>query len=106
MPDPRLVHCKRDPYDVYIGRCAGHANWGNPWVIGRHGTRAEVITRYEQWLRTGETFGNTLAKPEQREWILANLYQLKGKRLGCFCAPRLACHGAVLLTLLKEEGIE
>lgn len=34
---------------VYIGR---GSKWGNPFVIGRDGDRAEVITKYERWLRT------------------------------------------------------
>lgn len=38
-------HCCGIPEDaVYIGR---GSKWGNPFVIGRHGTRAEVIAKYE-----------------------------------------------------------
>lgn len=35
-----VVHCKRDPYDVYCGRGrdprtgAANPGWGNPFVIG------------------------------------------------------------------------
>jgi hypothetical protein len=32
---------------VYIGR---PSIWGNPFVIGRDGDRAEVIGQYEAWL--------------------------------------------------------
>jgi hypothetical protein len=38
-----VVHCKREPYDVYIGR---PSKWGNPFQIGRDGTRDEVIAKY------------------------------------------------------------
>ena len=31
-----VVHCKKEAFDVYIGR---PSNWGNPFVIGRDGTR-------------------------------------------------------------------
>ena len=47
MAHPLVVHCKRARYDVYIGR---PSQWGNPFQIGRDGTRAQVIARYERWL--------------------------------------------------------
>lgn len=76
----RVVHCEKDDFDVYIGR---PSKWGNPFTIGRDGTRAEVIAKYEQWLATNEA-------------LKAALPELKGKTLACWCAP-LACHGDVLL---------
>lgn len=39
----RVVHCKREPYDVYIGR---GSKWGNPFKIGPDGSRADVIAKY------------------------------------------------------------
>lgn len=80
-----LVHCKRDPYDVYIGR---GSKWGNPFVIGRDGTREEVIGFYREWIR-------------KQPSLLASLGELRGKVLGCWCAPK-PCHGEVLLELLRE----
>jgi hypothetical protein len=82
MAHPLVVHCKRARYDVYIGR---PSKWGNPYVIGRDGTREQVIERYEQWL---------LQQPE----LMAALSELAGKTLGCWCAPH-ACHGEVLAQL-------
>jgi len=78
---PCVVHCKKENYDVYIGR---PSKWGNPFSIGKHGTREEVIELYRRYV---------LAK---REMLLAIRAELKGKILGCWCAP-LACHGDVLL---------
>ena len=83
----RVVHCKRAPYDAYIGR---GGRWGNPFVIGRDGDRAEVIAKYERWL---------LTQPE----LLAALPQLRGRTLGCWCAPR-PCHGDVLARLADATG--
>ncbi len=80
-----LVHCKKEPYDVYIGR---GSKWGNPFIIGIHGTRAEVIQKYDIWLDT------KLA-------LLAALPELQDKVLGCWCPPR-ACHGNILITRLLE----
>ena len=82
MAHPLVVHCKRARYDVYIGR---PSKWGNPYVIGRDGTREQVIDRYQQWLR-------------QQPQLMAALGELAGKTLGCWCAPH-ACHGEVLAQL-------
>ena len=81
----RVVHCKRAPFDVYIGR---PSKWGNPYEIGRDGTREEVIAKY----RTH--FQSTPA-------LLAALPELRGKTLGCWCAPR-ACHGDILWELANQ----
>jgi hypothetical protein len=82
----QVVHCKRAPFDVYIGR---PGKWGNPFMIGRDGNRAEVIAKYEEWIRR---------QPE----LMAALPEFEGKVLGCWCSPN-ACHGDVLLKILAES---
>src|SRR5262249_41455073 len=67
---------------VYIGR---PGKWGNPFVIGRDGTREEVVAKYRTHL---------LGNPA----LLAALPELAGKHLVCWCAPE-ACHGDVLIEL-------
>ena len=50
---PAVVHCKREPFDKYIGRpMRGYRDegWGNPFKIGPDGTREEVIEKYRVWL--------------------------------------------------------
>lgn len=86
MSHPRVVHCKRAPYDTYIGR---PSKWGNPFVIGQHGTRDEVIDQYEEWVQT---------QPK----LMAALPELAGKTLGCWCGPTNRCHGDVLMKLLES----
>lgn len=81
-----VVHCKRSPHDVYIGR---PSIWGNPFVIGRDGSRAEVIAKYEAWLG-------------KQPKLLAKLSELRGKVLGCWCSPE-ACHGDVLARLANAQ---
>lgn len=72
---------------VYIGR---PSPWGNPFIIGKDGTREEVIEKYREYL-----ISNTeLVERAKRE--------LSGKNLVCFCAPN-ACHGEILLRLVNEE---
>ena len=89
MPHPLVVHCKRQPFDVYIGR---PSFWGNPFIVGIDGTRAEVIAKYREWL-------------EAQPALLARLPELKGKVLGCWCAPK-ECHGEVLAELANGDIIE
>jgi hypothetical protein len=82
-----VVHCKRSPYDVYIGR---PSKWGNPFEIGKDGTREEVVTKYEAWIK-------------QQPALLAALNELSGKVLGCWCKPK-TCHGDILQNLIKEKN--
>lgn len=72
---------------VRIDRTTG---WGNPFVIGRDGDRAEVIAKYEKWIKT-------------QPGLLAAIGELRGKKLYCWCAP-LACHGDVLARLADESA--
>lgn len=43
--DRLVVHCNREPCNVYIGR---PSKWGSPFVVGRDGTGEQVIERYER----------------------------------------------------------
>lgn len=43
----KVVHCKKSRHDVYVGR---PSKWGNPFAIGRDGTRQEVIDKYRAYL--------------------------------------------------------
>src|ERR1700757_306177 len=84
---PRPVHCKRERHHVYIGR---PSRWGNPFVVGEHGTRSECVALYEDWLR-------------HEPALLKALEELRGLVLGCWCAPR-ACHGDVLVRLANTSA--
>lgn len=82
----RVVHCKKEKYDIYIGR---PSKWGNPFshkagtkAEFQVATREEAVKRYEEYL---------LNSPE----LLDALPELFGKVLGCWCAPQL-CHGHIL----------
>ena len=88
-----VVHCKKDRYDVYIGRAVPRGGfkasiWGNPFKLGKDSTREEVMKKYRAWL---------LANPD----LLKRLPELKGKILGCWCAPE-ACHGDILSELANR----
>lgn len=70
---------------MYVGR---PSKWGNPFVIGRDGTRDEVISKYEQYLLSSDL------DPKE----------LKGLKLGCWCKPA-ACHADVLARYANGEEI-
>ena len=84
---PKVVHCKREEFDVYIGR---GSRWGNPYshkggTLAEHvvGSRAEAIQKFEEYLLSNQD-------------LMSSLEELKGKTLGCWCKPK-ACHGDILL---------
>jgi len=80
-----VVNLKKEHYETYIGR---GSIWGNPFKIGRDGTRKEVIENYRIYI---------MNRPE----LLSRLHELKNKRLGCYCKP-LSCHGDVLAELADK----
>ncbi len=82
MNKTRVVHCKKHPYDVYIGR---PSKWGNPFKLSTHGGRGECVTLYREWI----------FKPEQEKLRKEIITELKGKVLGCYCYPN-PCHGDIL----------
>ncbi len=88
---PRLYNRLSGPVapagTVFIGR---PSKWGNPFVIGRDGTREQVIEKYVKYI---------LLNPSL---YFAAKRELRGKDLVCFCAPE-ACHGDVLLEIANES---
>ena len=80
----RVVHCNKEPFDVYIGR---PSKWANPFIIGKDGSRKEVIDKYRQFIK-------------DHPQLLDDLQELKGKTLGCWCKPKI-CHGDVLVELIE-----
>lgn len=85
-PMTRVVHCKKEPYDVYIGR---PSKWGNPFEIGKDGSRGEVIVKYKEYV---------LGQKE----LMDSLHELRDKTLACWCSP-MACHGDVLAELADKK---
>ena len=81
------------PYDVYIGRPGKGqtSKWGNPFVIGKDGTRDEVIEKFKQYL---------IDQYHAGVFTLQDFLDLDGKTLGCFCKPH-PCHGDVLIEAIE-----
>ena len=88
-----VVHWRKELFDVYIGR---PSKWGNPFS-SKQGTLAdfrvasteEALASYERWL---------LSQPEL---VAMARNELRGKVLGCWCAPK-KCHGDILARVANE----
>lgn len=90
---PLVVHCRRERFDVYVGR---PTVWGNPYSHKENTaakykveTREEAIAAFEQWV---------LALPGFVRFIKQ---ELRGKVLGCWCSPD-PCHAEVLARIANE----
>lgn len=71
------------PDAVYVGR---GTPFGNPYVIGTHGDRAQVIERFRAHFHR---------KLRQYPSFRKRVEALRGKTLVCHCKP-LACHADVI----------
>jgi hypothetical protein len=105
----QVVHCKRENYDIYIGRAPGEkGKWGNPYTH-KEGTtaefvkptRAEAIEAYRDYILNGKG-----------KHLLDDLDELEGKVLGCWCGSytiedkdNLRCHGQILLELIHTKKL-
>jgi len=91
---PRILNKNRDEIPssgaVYIGR---PSIWGNPFVIGKDGTRREVIEKYRKYVMANKQLSDKIK------------HDLSGKDLVCWCSPK-PCHGDVLLELANSKNLE
>jgi len=84
---------KDHPNAVYIGRAMPRqglkaSKWANPYKVSGGRPREDAISLYGYDL----CFGDKLH-------LLAELPELRGKTLACWCSPE-PCHGDVLVSLL------
>jgi hypothetical protein len=85
---PNLVAwAKEQGVFVRIDRAS---EWGNPFEMGKDGDRETVVDNYEMYYLPH--------KPS----LLQRLGELRGKALGCWCAPQL-CHGHILRGRVMDE---
>lgn len=91
-----IVHCKKDSYDVYVGRPSIH---GNPYTVRKQG-RGEAVLMYENDVKSWT--------PEER---MRRSKLLDGKIIACWCAPKggipidgpLVCHAQVLARMVRGD---
>lgn len=77
-----VVHCRRAPFDVYIGP---GSSWASPLIPGKNETPEEITAQFSSYLL-------------RQSRLCAWLPQLRSRVLGCWCAPQ-ACHGWMLARL-------
>ncbi|MCK9417469.1 DUF4326 domain-containing protein [Candidatus Dojkabacteria bacterium] len=92
----KIVHFKKEPFDIYIGR---PSKWGNPFThipdrktLAKYvvKTREESIEAYRDYILNGDG-----------KHLLNDLHELKDKTLGCWCKPK-SCHGDILVELVEK----
>lgn len=66
--------------------------FGNPFIIGKHGNREEVIEKYKNYLHSNAEYANMVYK------------ELKDKNLSCWCKPD-KCHGDVILEYINDRKV-
>lgn len=91
MGRTRVVHVRKESFDIYIGRSFmefPESIWHNPFKVEPGCGRKCVIEKYRQYL---------LSNPD----LLARLKEVRGKTLGCWCKPK-DCHGDVIAELADQ----
>jgi len=85
-------------YSKRSGRVPGGAvlvdrstDYGNPFEIGRDGTREQVCDKYDKWI----------CEPEQRWLRLQMRLALRGKDLVCWCEPD-RCHARTVMKIANS----
>jgi Domain of unknown function (DUF4326) len=83
--------------------------WGNPFVIGRDGTREECVALYAVLLagQVCETAAAPVAQQRKvQAHVAAHIARLRGKDLACWCRPDgRPCHADVLIRLANETAL-
>lgn len=99
MSDPKpkttVVNVRSEPYDVCIMR---PSILGNPFVIGRDGTREEVIEKFREYFKQRISADESLLIDP----FCQAVRNLVGKKIGCCCSPD-ACHGDVYAEFLNGD---
>lgn len=99
-----LKHTEKNSNTIYCGR---GSIFGNPFRIGIDGDRNEVCDKHKNWLDAWKFNKQRILITIQgfnycNQTVIENLYKLKGKNLGCYCAPE-RCHCEYLEQLVKQE---
>lgn len=93
----KIVHFRKDPYDIYIGRPSKFSNpySSKPGTLAKYkvNSREESLLKFEEYLLNNKN-------------LMDSLYELKYKTLGCFCKNKLkpgqknatgkSCHGDII----------
>jgi hypothetical protein len=75
--------------------------WGNPFIVGEHGTRAECVRLFEYLLGGLICISANNCEAQQKYMTMArrDRAQLRGKNLACWCPLDAPCHADMLLMM-------
>lgn len=109
-PTPQRIQLKRSkgwkmpPNTIKVDRTTP---WGNPFIVGVHGTRERCVQLFTYMLSGWICLGtkNADAQGAYLTMARANLHRLRGKNLACWCPPGAKCHADVLLEAANDTPI-
>jgi hypothetical protein len=80
--------------------------YGNPFIAGIHGTRAQCAIKYRRLLHGHADLSTDMACVRAQYRLLEALQRshssLRGKNLACWCAPGSPCHAEELLKHVNQ----
>lgn len=73
--------------------------WGNPFIVGKHGNRAECVRLHLLLMGGLITMGldNHDAQVAHREHVVRHREELRGRDLACWCSLDGPCHADTLI---------
>jgi hypothetical protein len=107
-PKPVRLHHQRtvkvvSPNGLPVKCVDRTSRWGNPFQIGKDGTREETIQKYRTWFLSGtepKKVGRFIVDPQS---LRKRIHELKGFNLAC-CPAGLPCHADFLLGEANRPG--
>ena len=110
MPDPKRIRLSRKkgfklPKNAV--NVARPGKWGNPFIVGKHGTREECVKMFKHLCCNLMVMNvdTDCIKAQQRflKHAPKHIHELKGKDIACWCAlDGKPCHGDALLQLANN----
>lgn len=81
--------------------------WGNPYVVGPHGTHDHVVVLHRDLLTKGivvDDWGREFESVQRdyRAFVCEHISELRGKNLACWCGPDETCHADILIDLANQ----
>jgi hypothetical protein len=95
-----LQRLSRETNGLEAMRVARPSLFGNPFVIGKDGDRAECVARFKDAIYWAQR--DPANAPTWATRIRENLSRLRGGNLACYCSLDGPCHAEVLLELANK----
>jgi hypothetical protein len=92
-----VVNLRRAEFDAYVGRPrpGWPSEFGNPSRLSAEKDRVQAIAEFREYF-----YKRLDSDPIFKRKVIA----LRGKRLGCFCAPK-PCHADVIAEYLNQVDL-